>query len=95
MKILDFGSVKKKKNSIKEKLTGFTGTVFYCSPEVINEKYDFEWDEWACGVMMYILLTGDPPFDGNSEEEIFSKIKKSKLNLKHPKWKNVSENCKD
>ena len=42
MKILDFGSVKKKKNSIKEKLTGFTGTVFYCSPEVINEKYDFE-----------------------------------------------------
>ena len=95
MKILDFGSAKKKKKNINEKLTGVTGTVYYCSPEVIDEKYDFECDEWACGIMMYILLTGDPPFTGNSEEEIFSQIKNSKLNLEHPKLKNVSENCKD
>ena len=74
MKILDFGSARKKKKSKYEKLTGVTGTVYYCSPEVIREKYDFECDEWACGIMMYILLTGDPPFVGNSEEEIFSNI---------------------
>ena len=70
MKILDFGSAKKKKKSNTEKLTGVTGTVYYCSPEVIKEKYDFECDEWACGVMMYILLTGEPPFLGNNEDEI-------------------------
>ena len=95
MKILDFGSARKKKKSNYEKLTGVTGTVYYCSPEVIREKYDFECDEWACGVMMYILLTGEPPFTGNSEEEIFSNILNSELNLEHPKLKNVSENCKD
>lgn len=76
-------------------MTGVTCTIYYCSPEVIDEKYDFECDEWTCRVMMNILLTGDPPFEGNSEEEIFSNIKKSKLNLEHPKLKNVSENCKD
>ena len=95
MKILDFGSARKKKKSNYEKLTGVTGTVYYCSPEVIREKYDFECDEWACGIMMYILLTGEPPFGGNSEEEIFSNILNSTLNLDHPKLKNITENCKD
>ena len=95
MKILDFGSAKKKKKSNTEKLTGVTGTVYYCSPEVIKEKYDFECDEWACGIMMYILLTGEPPFIGNSEEEIFSNILNNEVNLEHPKLKNISDNCKD
>jgi len=43
MKILDFGSAKMKKNGkLKEKLSGVTGTVYYCSPEVVKDKYDFE-----------------------------------------------------
>jgi calcium-dependent protein kinase len=95
MKILDFGSARKKKKSTNEKLTGVTGTVYYCSPEVIKEKYDFECDEWACGVMMYILLTGDPPFLGKNEEEVFYNILNTDLNLNHPKLKNISEECKD
>jgi len=95
MKILDFGSAKKKKRNASEKLTGVTGTVYYCSPEVIKEKYDFECDEWACGIMMYILLTGEPPFNGDTEDEIFSNILNKKLDLDHPKLKNVTENCKD
>ena len=96
MKILDFGSAKmKKKGKVNEKLTGVTGTVYYCSPEVIKEKYDFECDEWACGVMMYILLTGYPPFVGENEEKVFENILKSELNLNVPELKNVSEPCKD
>ena len=95
VKILDFGSAKMKKFNIREKLTGITGTSYYCSPEVIEEKYDFECDEWSCGVMMYILLTGDPPFPGNTEEEIFSNVFNTEVNLDNPKLKNVSDNCKD
>ena len=96
MKILDFGSSKMKKNGKQnEKLTGITGTVYYCSPEVIKEKYDYECDEWACGIMMYILLTGIPPFDGESEEKIFESILEDDLNLDIPQLKNVSEPCKD
>ena len=96
MKILDFGSAKMKKNGkLKEKLSGVTGTVYYCSPEVVKDKYDFECDEWSCGVMMYILLTGYPPFVGESEDEIFNNILKQDLNLNVPQLKNISESCKD
>ena len=94
MKILDFGSAKMKKK-VKEKLSGITGTVFYCSPEIVKDRYDFECDEWACGVMMYILLTGYPPFLGDNEEEIFQNILNNEINLNTPELKNVSESCKD
>ena len=92
VKILDFGSAKKRKMT---KLSGITGTVYYCSPEIVNNKYDFECDEWACGIMMYILLVGQPPFQGESEEEIFSKIMKEEPNFEIKELKHISENCKD
>ena len=44
---------------------------------------------------MYLLLCGEPPFDGDTEEEIFEKVKKCKINFSHPQFKNVSDNCKD
>ena len=94
MKILDFGSAKMKKK-VKEKLSGVTGTVFYCSPEIVKDRYDFECDEWACGIMMYILLTGYPPFLGDNEEEVFQNILNNEINLNTPELKNVSESCKD
>ena len=92
VKILDFGSAKKRN---RNKLSGITGTVYYCSPEIVNDKYDFECDEWACGVMMYILLVNEPPFQGESEEEIFSKILKDDPNLDINPLKDISDNCKD
>ena len=96
VKILDFGSAKMKKiDKINKKLSGIIGTVHYCSPEVIKEKYDFECDEWACGIMMYILLTGVPPFDGNDEDEIFKNILNNEINFDNPHMKNVSDECKD
>jgi len=94
MKILDFGSAKMKKK-VKEKLSGVTGTIFYCSPEVVKDRYDFECDEWACGVMMYILLTGYPPFLGDNEEEVFQNILDKEINLNVPELKTVSDSCKD
>ena len=96
IKILDFGSAKmKKKDKINKKLSGIVGTAFYCSPEVINEKYDFESDEWACGVMMYILLANLAPFPGNDEETIFNNILSNEINVDIPQLKSISQNCKD
>ena len=96
MKILDFGSAKmKKKGKQYEKLSGVTGTVYYCSPEVVKDKYDFDCDEWACGIMMYILLTGYPPFQGNDEDEIFDNILKTKPNFDVPELKHVTLSCID
>ena len=100
VKLIDFGCskyfVKKKKNKKKKKkLRGIIGTSIYCSPEVVDNLYDERSDEWSCGVLMYILLSGVPPFFGENEEEIFDKIKKCKYDFTPPAFKKVSKNCKD
>ena len=93
IKLIDFGCSKyleKKKHNV---LSGIVGTSIYCSPEVINNSYDEKSDEWSCGVLMYILLCGDTPFAGETEEEIFDNIKK--YNIDFDRLENVSENCLD
>ena len=93
IKLIDFGCSKylnKKKNKL---LSGIVGTSLYCSPEVIDNSYDEKSDEWSCGVLMYILLYGNRPFAGESEEEIFKNIKN--YNIDFDKLENVSENCMD
>ena len=96
IKLIDFGCSKYfvKKNK-KKKLSGIIGTSIYCSPEVVDNLYDEKCDEWSCGVLMYILLGGVPPFYGDTEEEIFEKIKKCQYDFTPPPFKKVSKNCKD
>ena len=96
IKLIDFGCSKYFVNKKKhQKLSGIIGTTLYCSPEVVDDLYDEKSDEWSCGVLMYILLCGEPPFQGNNEEEIFQKIKKCQYNFKPKEFNDVSNNCKD
>ena len=90
IKLIDFGCSKYLK---KKKLSGIVGTSMYCSPEVIDNSYDEKSDEWSCGVLMYILLCGEFPFEGETEEEIFSNVKN--YNIDFNKLGNVSEDCLD
>ena len=95
VKLIDFGCSKflqKKKNN---KLSGIVGTSIYCSPEVIDNLYDERSDEWSCGVLMYILLCGEPPFQGETEEEIFANVKKGYIDFSKKEFKIVSQNCID
>ena len=94
IKLIDFGcsNIFSKRG---EKKTGIIGTSIYCSPEVIDNSYDEKCDEWACGVLMYILLCGTPPFNGETEDEIFKKIKKCDYNFARKPFRYVSENCID
>ena len=96
IKLIDFGCSKYFVNKKKhQKLSGIIGTTLYCSPEVVDDLYDEKSDEWSCGVLMYILLCGEPPFQGDTDEEIFQKIKKCEYNFDLKEFKSVSENCKD
>ena len=97
VKLIDFGCSKYfvRKNKKKKKLRGIIGTSIYCSPEVVDNLYDERSDEWSCGVLMYILLSGVAPFSGETEEEIFEKIKKCKYDFSPAPFKKVSKNCKD
>ena len=96
IKLIDFGCSKYFVDKNKHKrLSGIIGSTLYCSPEVVDNLYDELSDEWSCGVLMYILLSGEPPFQGETEEEIFKEIKKCKYNFNLKEFKDVSYNCKN
>ena len=95
VKLIDFGCSKFLHKKKHNKLSGIVGTSIYCSPEVIDNLYDERSDEWSCGVLMYILLCGEPPFQGETEEEIFANIKKGHIDFSKKEFKNVSESCID
>ena len=71
------------------------GTPIYMAPEVIvNFGYSQQCDIWSCGVIMYKLFCGEPPFMANTEEELFEVIKAGVLNYKKPIWDNVTQAAK-
>jgi len=59
-----------------------TGTAYYVAPEVINGDYDERCDIWSLGVLLYMMLTGTPPFLGNSDIQILENVAKSNFSLK-------------
>ena len=95
IKLIDFGCSKYFDKNKHKRLSGIIGSTLYCSPEVVDDLYDELSDEWSCGVLMYILLSGEPPFQGETEEEVFKEIKKCKYNFNLKAFKDVSYNCKN
>lgn len=68
LKIIDFGTSTMYEKGTTLKTTH--GTSYYIAPEVLVKKYDERCDVWSVGVILYILLSGKPPFDGDNDEEI-------------------------
>jgi calcium-dependent protein kinase len=93
----------KEKNSDSSDLKKFgfrrmkskVGTLYYISPEIIKGNYDEKCDIWACGVILYILLCGYPPFSGNTDKEVYNLITQIKFDFDKEKWKNISKYAKD
>ena len=93
IKIIDFGTAKVFKKEKNEHL--LIGSAYYIAPEVLSRNYTELCDLWSCGVIMYILLTGRPPFNGINEEEIMDRIKEGKYDLTKYPWGVISEDAKD
>ena len=66
--------------------------ILYYSPEFIENNYDEKCDQWACGVLMYMLSSGRPPFNGMTIKEVLENMKKKNINFKLKQFKNVTEN---
>ena len=93
LKIIDFGT--SVINSGHEVLTQTHGTSYYIAPEVLNNKYNEKCDVWSIGVMLYILLSGKPPFDGACDNEITAKVQIGAYNFNDKIWENVSQEAKN
>lgn len=50
------------------------GTPYYIAPEVLGKYYNEKCDVWSSGVILYILLSGTPPFSGKNESEIMMNV---------------------
>jgi calcium-dependent protein kinase len=62
----------------------FLCKAYYVSPEVLKGQYDESCDIWSSGVILYILLTGDPPFNGPNDNDIYRKIAAKKFSFPSP-----------
>ena len=93
IKIIDFGTslVFDENKKLEEKL----GTPYYIAPEVLAQNYGPKCDIWSCGVITYIVLSGIPPFNGASDQEIMKKVKLGKFSFQDAVWGNVSDDAKD
>lgn len=93
IKIIDFGESCILPPS--KRLSSTMGTAYYIAPEVLNHSYTEKCDLWSVGVILYILLCGIPPFNGNSDLEITAKIQRGKFSFDGEVWKRISIDAKD
>jgi calcium-dependent protein kinase len=93
LKVIDFGT--SGLIEANKKMKQRYGTSYYIAPEVISGNYNEKCDEWSCGVILFILLCGKPPFFGKTDEDILRRVRVGEYSFEGPDWASVSEDAKD
>jgi calcium-dependent protein kinase len=91
IKIIDFGL---SQYISDKKLNSRVGTAYYVSPEVLSGEYSEKCDVWSIGIILCVLLTGEPPFNGANDSIIYNKIKNYNYHFSQ-KWRYISNEAKD
>ena len=94
LKLIDFG-LSKVLDPEKKTMKGAVGTTFYMAPEVIKGQYNEKCDIWACGIILYIMLCGKPPFFSENEEKLKKKICSMEFNFDYPEFEKISDDAKN
>eukprot|EP00826_Nyctotherus_ovalis_P030290 TRINITY_DN2412_c0_g2_i2.p1 TRINITY_DN2412_c0_g2~~TRINITY_DN2412_c0_g2_i2.p1 ORF type:complete len:356 (+),score=110.69 TRINITY_DN2412_c0_g2_i2:374-1441(+) len=93
LRIIDFGMSQVFNPDIKMSVK--IGTPLYIAPEVLLKSYTEKCDVWSCGVILYVLLFGSPPFIGANEHELYRKIHRGMYNTSGARWEAISKPAKD
>jgi len=93
LKLIDFGL--SCYCSPGETMTTKAGTPYYVAPQVLTGEYDMLCDVWSCGVIMYILLCGYPPFYGQGDAEVLAKVRLGHVSFDSRDWRLTSQDAKD
>jgi len=92
IKLVDFGTAQEFASD--QKMKGAYGTAYYMAPEVIENEYNEKCDVWSCGVILYMMLCGSPPFDGDNDDEILLNIHKGQFTFELPEFELISDYAK-
>lgn len=96
IKLIDFGT---SIDSKKEKVKGIQGTLLFMAPEVITHHiddttYNEKCDVWSVGAILYLICSGKPPFDSESDTELVDMIVNNEVEYDDT-WKMYSADLKD
>ena len=94
IKLIDFG-LSRRHDRGEALMSNPVGTAYYMSPELLKGRYDKSCDLWSVGVVAYILLCGYPPFNGQSDQDIFESIKRGHFEFPAQAWSGKSDLAKD
>ena len=93
IKIIDFGASNFFKSN--EILTLKVGSPYYIAPEVLNKCYNEKCDIWSAGVVLYVMLTGNFPFYGITQQQLYENIKSGKYRTDLKEYEAISQKAKD
>ncbi|KAL9240419.1 hypothetical protein vseg_014643 [Gypsophila vaccaria] len=94
IKLADFGLATYIKPA-GQSLHGTVGSPFYIAPEVLSGGYTQAADVWSAGVILYILLSGMPPFWGKTKSRIFDAVRAAELRFPCEPWDRISGSAKE
>jgi calcium-dependent protein kinase len=93
IKLVDFGLAKNWRG--EQIMKSKVGSPYFVAPEVLNGEYNYRCDVWSLGVVLYLLLAGQPPFLGSNPTQVYRRAKEGVVNFDGKVWEQVSEHAKD
>ena len=94
IKLIDYG-LSRKHHAGEAPMSNPVGTAYYMAPELLKGKYDKACDVWSIGTIVYIMICGYPPFNGDTDPDIFEAIKRGQFDFPEAQWAKISPEAKD